>query len=83
MKCGGLSSETNPICVVQKNLRFSRPKSVLRECGHRRMFAGGTDHRIGSNVDQLSGSAQSSGSKRIFEVVYFAVSFRGRPMTGE
>ncbi len=43
----------------------------------------GTDHRIGSNFDQMSGSAESSGSKRIFEVVYFAVWFRGRSMTGE
>ena len=43
----------------------------------------GTDHRIGSIPDQLSGSARSSGSKRIFEVVYFAVLFRGRAVTGE
>jgi hypothetical protein len=45
--------------------------------------ADGTDHRIGSILDQMSCSARSSGSKRIFEVVYFAVSFRGRPITGE
>jgi hypothetical protein len=43
----------------------------------------GTDHRIGSNFDQASGSAPSSGSKRIFEVVYFAVLFRGRLESGE
>jgi hypothetical protein len=40
-----------------------------------RFSVGGTDHRIGSILDQMSGSARLSGSKRIFEVVYFAVSF--------
>jgi len=45
--------------------------------------ARGTDHRIGGIPDQVSGSARSSGSKRIFEVVYFAVLFRGRAATGE
>ena len=33
--------------------------------------------------DPLAGSARSSGSKRIFEVVYFAVLFRRRLGTGE
>jgi hypothetical protein len=42
----------------------------------------GTDHGIDSILDQMSGSACSSGSKRIFEVVYFAVLFRGRAVTG-
>jgi hypothetical protein len=37
----------------------------------------GTDHRIGSIPDQMNGNARSSGSKRIFEVVYFAVLFPG------
>jgi len=50
-----------------------------RRCGGRH----GTDHRIGSIPDQMSGSARLSGSKRIFEVVYFAVLFRGRAVTGE
>jgi hypothetical protein len=31
----------------------------------------------------MSVSARSSGSKRILEVVYFAVLFRGRAVTGE
>jgi hypothetical protein len=44
---------------------------------------GGTDLGLGSNLDQMSCSARSSGSKGIFEVVYFAVWFRGRPMAGE
>jgi len=43
----------------------------------------GTDHRIGSILDQVSVSAGSSGSKRILEVVYFAVLFWGRTVTGE
>jgi hypothetical protein len=43
----------------------------------------GTDLGLGSNLDQMSCSARSSGSKGIFEVVYFAVWFRGRPMAGE
>ena len=43
----------------------------------------GTDHGIGSILDQMSVSARSSGSKRILEVVYFAVLFRGRAVTGE
>jgi hypothetical protein len=37
---------------------------------------------MGSILDQMSGSALSSGSKRIFEVVYCAVLFRGRAVTG-
>ena len=42
----------------------------------------GTDHEIGSVLDQTSVSARSPGSKRIHEVVYFAVLFRGRAVTG-
>jgi hypothetical protein len=43
----------------------------------------GTDRRIGSNLGQVSSSVRSSGSKRISEVVYFAVLFRGTPVIGE
>ena len=44
---------------------------------------GGTDLGLGSILDQMSVSAWSSGSKRILEVVYFAVLFPGRTVTGE
>jgi hypothetical protein len=47
------------------------------------MAPAGTDHRIGSILDQIGVSARSSGSKRILEVVYFAVLFWGRAATGE
>ena len=46
-------------------------------------WVAGTNHRIGSILDQMSVSAWSSSSKRIFEVVYFAVLFRGGAVTGE
>ncbi len=45
------------------------------------LIGDGTNHRIRSIFAQMSGGAGSSGSKRIFEVVYFAVLFRGRAMT--
>ncbi len=47
------------------------------------LIGDGTNHRIRSIFAQMSGGAGSSGSKRIFEVVYFAVLFRGRAVTGE
>jgi hypothetical protein len=41
------------------------------------LIGDGTNHRIRSILAQMSGGAGSSGSKRIFEVVCFAVLFRG------
>jgi hypothetical protein len=50
---------------------LGRPRRAMEADYQRR-----TDPGIGSTRAQMSGSAHLSGSKRIFEVIYFAVLFK-------